>query len=208
MKSWSPFSCWTFQFFFLAVHGGQNLHIFCQNHHRLIAAQSIRRLPPIAHQIPHFAAAFVQFAKNFRQWRFNASTEDHTSNDIHLHGKRMVAGVGDIFWGRRLCWWALLKRNICLTTEANIPIEFVKHIFYGSLYTGCWFPLHMQVVLAKYPLLSQDHQSKGNTKSATEVRMIRTKLDISFFLQNHQPKHSQFFKLKNWNSFGKIWHWD
>ena len=41
----------------------------------------------------------------------------------------------------------------------------------------------MQVVLAKYPLLSQDHQSKGDTKSATEVRMIRTKLDISFFFK-------------------------
>ena len=124
------------------VHGGQNLHIFCQNHHRLIAAQSIRRLPPIDHQIPHFAAAFVQFAKNFRQWRFNASTEDHTSNDIHLHGKRMVAGVGDIFWGRRLCWWALLKRNICLTTEANIPIEFVKHIW--------WLPLYWMLISSPY----------------------------------------------------------
>ena len=31
-------------FFFLAVHGGQNLHIFCAHHHRLIAAQSIAQI--------------------------------------------------------------------------------------------------------------------------------------------------------------------
>ena len=31
-------------FFFLAVHGGQNLHIFCAHLHRLIAAQSIAQI--------------------------------------------------------------------------------------------------------------------------------------------------------------------
>lgn len=118
-KSWYLLCSLAFSFLpdwpLCRVQGGQNLHIFCPHHHRLIAAQSIAQ---IATYSPPNTSLTAPSTSNLLKISANGDLMSRLRARVKMTFTNMVQLL---IWGLLYANEIFRKRIFALTTEANTP---------------------------------------------------------------------------------------
>lgn len=135
-KSWYLLCSLAFSFLpdwpLCRVQGGQNLHIFCPHHHRLIAAQSIAQ---IATYSPPNTSLTAPSTSNLLKISANGDLMSRLRARVKMTFTNMV----------QLLIWGLLyaneifRKRICFDNWSQYPPLSLSNTFDGSLYTSTTF---------------------------------------------------------------------